>query len=119
MSPARRAAYRRLALTVLGLDVPTLTAKLRARRLASAPWLRLVPPSSRAARLSLHKGLELGHLLLPVVVLTSPSANGLSLQHRPLAVRAVQRHVLHGGLNAGLVEQQDSVDVRRGDAPCA
>jgi hypothetical protein len=30
---AREAAYRRLALTILGLDVPTLDAELHAQRL--------------------------------------------------------------------------------------
>ena len=41
MSLARQTAYRRLALTVLGVDVLTITAELRTRRLASAPKLRL------------------------------------------------------------------------------
>jgi len=31
--PARQAAYRRLALTILGLDVPTLAARLQVSRL--------------------------------------------------------------------------------------
>jgi hypothetical protein len=31
--PQRQAAYRRLALTILALDVPTLAAKLQAERL--------------------------------------------------------------------------------------
>jgi hypothetical protein len=32
---SREAAYRRLAISILGLDVPTLAAELRATRLAS------------------------------------------------------------------------------------
>ena len=47
---ARPAAYRRLALTILGLDVPTLAAELRAyhaaRRRPSRPVSR---PTRRAA----------------------------------------------------------------------
>jgi hypothetical protein len=40
---ARQAAYRRLALTILALDVPTLAARLQATRLAPSeqpqlPW---------------------------------------------------------------------------------
>jgi hypothetical protein len=50
---ARQAAYRRLALTILGVDVQTLTADLRARRLeaaAAAPTeLQLDPLSLKAA----------------------------------------------------------------------
>ncbi|HEV7666629.1 MAG TPA: hypothetical protein VGQ62_24050 [Chloroflexota bacterium] len=49
MTAARQRAYRRFALTVLGADLPTLTADLRARRLASPLKLRLVQPLSRAA----------------------------------------------------------------------
>jgi hypothetical protein len=49
LSPARASAYRRLAVTVLGLDVPTLTAELRDRRRNSPRMLRVLPPSSRAA----------------------------------------------------------------------
>jgi hypothetical protein len=43
--PQREAAYRRLALTILALDVPTLAAKLQTSRLTpnrlqepSLPW---------------------------------------------------------------------------------
>jgi hypothetical protein len=49
MSPARQTAYRRFALTALGLDIQTLTAELLARRQASALRMRLVRPSYRAA----------------------------------------------------------------------
>ena len=35
--PARQAAYRRLALTILALDVPTLAARLQASRLTPSP----------------------------------------------------------------------------------
>jgi hypothetical protein len=49
MSPARQGAYRRFALTVLGLDVPTLAVELRARRLAAAPRLQIVPTSSSSS----------------------------------------------------------------------
>lgn len=49
MSAARHAAYRQLALTVLGLDVPTLTNELRARRFARMSHLRLVPQGDCAA----------------------------------------------------------------------
>jgi len=48
--PARRAAYRRLAVTLLGLDVPTLVAELQARRQAEPrPPARLRPALRRAA----------------------------------------------------------------------
>jgi hypothetical protein len=47
---ARPAAYRRLALTILGLDVPTLAAELRAQRTARGrPAHPLSPPTRRAA----------------------------------------------------------------------
>ena len=36
-NPARDAAYRRLAATIVGLDVATLAAELRAARRASQP----------------------------------------------------------------------------------
>jgi hypothetical protein len=49
-SPALQTAYRRFALTVLGLDVPTLTAELRTRRrVAAIPSVRLVRSTLRAA----------------------------------------------------------------------
>jgi hypothetical protein len=35
LDPARQAAYRRLALTILGVDVHTLTTELRAQREAA------------------------------------------------------------------------------------
>ena len=48
--PGRRAAYRRLAVTILGLDVPTLVAELQARRQAEPrPPARLHPALRRAA----------------------------------------------------------------------
>jgi hypothetical protein len=47
---ARPAAYRRLALTILGLDVPTLAAELRANRTARGlPPRPVSRPSRRAA----------------------------------------------------------------------
>jgi hypothetical protein len=49
LASARQAAYRHLALTILGVDVRTLTAELRARRQEAAPQLRLVPLPPRAA----------------------------------------------------------------------
>jgi hypothetical protein len=49
LDTARQAAYRKLALTILGVDVRTLTDELRARREAAAPRLYVVPPSPRAA----------------------------------------------------------------------
>jgi hypothetical protein len=51
MSPARRAAYRRLALTVLGLDVQALATGLRTRRdqREATPRSLLVRPMLRAA----------------------------------------------------------------------
>jgi len=48
LDSARPAAYRQLALTILGVDVRTLTAELRARRQEAGPQLRLVPLPSRA-----------------------------------------------------------------------
>ena len=43
VEPIRQAAYRRLALTILALDVPTLAAKLQAARTkpATLPVRRL------------------------------------------------------------------------------
>jgi hypothetical protein len=49
LDSARQAAYRHLALTILGVDVRTLTAELQARRQEAAPQLRLVPLPPRAA----------------------------------------------------------------------
>ena len=56
--PARRAAYRRLAVTILGLDVPTLVAELQAaarpshaRQLASAQPCAAPPELRRPADL--------------------------------------------------------------------
>jgi hypothetical protein len=49
MTAARQQAYRRFALTVLALDLPTLTADLAARRMAAAPELLPVARTSRAA----------------------------------------------------------------------
>jgi hypothetical protein len=49
LSLARHNAYRQLALTVMCLDVPTLTAQLRFRRELSGPRLRLIEPAMRAA----------------------------------------------------------------------
>ena len=43
---ARAAAYRRLACTILGLDVPTLVADLRAQRLGQDSPTPLVAPRS-------------------------------------------------------------------------
>jgi hypothetical protein len=45
---ARQAAYRRLALTILALDVPAVTAELQARRQPPTP-LSQVLPGRRAA----------------------------------------------------------------------
>jgi len=47
----RQMAYRRLALTIIGVDVQTLTAELRARRAAATllATTRCLPPNSRAA----------------------------------------------------------------------
>ncbi len=39
-NPAREAAYRRLALTILGLDVANLAVQLSAQRRISAPLSR-------------------------------------------------------------------------------
>jgi hypothetical protein len=49
LSLARHQAYRRLALTIIGLDVPSLTEQLRFRRELSGPRLRLIAPAARAA----------------------------------------------------------------------
>jgi hypothetical protein len=48
---ARQAAYRRLALTILAVDVPTLTAELQARRQppTRVPPQALPGPARRAA----------------------------------------------------------------------
>jgi hypothetical protein len=47
---ARAAAYRRLTLAILGLDVPTLAANLRAQRLGpSCPIPLLAPRPGRVA----------------------------------------------------------------------
>ena len=48
LSPARYRAYRRLALTIVGMDVPTLTAQLLSSEL-SGPRLQLVATALRAA----------------------------------------------------------------------
>jgi hypothetical protein len=44
---ARPAAYRRLTLSILGLDVPTLAAELRAQRLGRGRPTLLVAPRPR------------------------------------------------------------------------
>jgi hypothetical protein len=49
LTAARYAAYRRLALSILGADVPTLITELRERREASPPDVRPLPPIARAA----------------------------------------------------------------------
>jgi hypothetical protein len=49
LDPARQAAYRRLALTILGADVRTLTAELRARREADVPQVQAASALLRAA----------------------------------------------------------------------
>lgn len=49
LTVAQRRAYRQLAIHALGLDVPTLTRTLRARRLERMPALRLLPPADIAA----------------------------------------------------------------------
>ena len=47
---ARQAAYRRLALTILALDVPTLTAELQAYRQPPTRLPHALPgPARRAA----------------------------------------------------------------------
>jgi hypothetical protein len=48
LTAGQRKAYRQLALTVLGLDVTTLTSELRARR-EQAALLNLVSDADRAA----------------------------------------------------------------------
>lgn len=49
-SLGRQAAYRRLALTILALDVPTLSAGLQARRLPPRRLPQALPrPARRAA----------------------------------------------------------------------
>ena len=48
-SVARQAAYRRLALTILALDVPTLTAGLQARRQPPTPLPQALPGPARQA----------------------------------------------------------------------
>jgi hypothetical protein len=49
LTTGQRRAYRQLAIHALGLDVPTLTRTLRARRLERMPELRLLPPADIAA----------------------------------------------------------------------
>jgi hypothetical protein len=49
LDSARQAAYRHLALIILGVDIRTLTAGLRTRRQEAAPQLWLVPLPPRAA----------------------------------------------------------------------
>jgi hypothetical protein len=49
LTPEQQQAYRRLALTVLGLDLASLTADLRARRFQAMPKLQVLPESDRAA----------------------------------------------------------------------
>lgn len=49
LNASQQRAYRRLAIAALGLDVPTLTRQLRARRLEALPELRLVPAADLAA----------------------------------------------------------------------
>jgi hypothetical protein len=50
LSPARRVAYRRLALTILGADIQTLTAQLQARREErAASVVELRPSLDKAA----------------------------------------------------------------------
>jgi len=49
LDSARQAAYRQLALTILGVDVRTLTAELQTRRQAAAPQLLRMPLPPQAA----------------------------------------------------------------------
>jgi hypothetical protein len=49
LTPAQYRACRQLAIAALGLDVRTLTAQLRGRRLRKIPLLRIVPPADLAA----------------------------------------------------------------------
>ncbi len=49
LTPEQQRAYRQLAIFALGLDLPTLTRELRARRIERMPELRLLPQSDRAA----------------------------------------------------------------------
>jgi hypothetical protein len=49
MTAARRAAYRRLALTVLGADVQTLLSQLQERHELPTHFVPLPVPESRAA----------------------------------------------------------------------
>jgi hypothetical protein len=49
LTVAQQRAYRQLAIAALGLDLPTLTRELRARRLQRMPLLQLLPPTDRAA----------------------------------------------------------------------
>ena len=49
LTPERERAYRQLAIYALGLDVATLTATLRVRRLQRMAELRITAPTDRAA----------------------------------------------------------------------
>jgi hypothetical protein len=49
LTAGQQRAYRQLAIVTLGLDLPTLTRELRARRLQRMTMLQLLPPSDRAA----------------------------------------------------------------------
>jgi hypothetical protein len=49
MSAERKAAYRQLALVVLGMDIQTLTKELRARRMQRMVRLHVVSRGERAA----------------------------------------------------------------------
>jgi len=49
LTAAQHRAYRQLAITTLGLDLPTLTQTLRARRIQAMPQLRIVAPTDLAA----------------------------------------------------------------------
>jgi len=49
LASARQAAYRQLALTILGVDVRTLTAELQKHRQTAAPHLLRMPLPPQAA----------------------------------------------------------------------
>ena len=49
LTTGQQRAYRQLAIFALGLDLPTLTRELRARRLQRMPEVLVVPTIDRAA----------------------------------------------------------------------
>jgi hypothetical protein len=49
LSADQHAAYRRLALTIIGADIQTLLTQLRERNDLTSTYIRLTPPETRAA----------------------------------------------------------------------